>query len=96
MGDVNFFKIIAMTLAERLQKFAIKATETAGSASIKDAIDFAMRIAKLESKKNLCRELEQELVRMEGCEKVVVLFNEKASRQLYTIAFAEDDDYANT
>jgi len=55
-----------------------------------------MRVSKLESKKKLCRELESELIKMEGYDKVVVLFNEKATKQLYTIAFAEDDDFENT
>ena len=55
-----------------------------------------MRIAKFECKKALCRELEREINKMEGCQSSVVLFNEKCTKQLYTIAFAEDDDFVNT
>ena len=95
-GDVYLFKMLAMTLSERLQKFAILATMTAGSVGIDGTVAFIQKIAKLESHKKLCRELEEEMIRMEGCEDCVILFNERATKQLYTIAYAEDDDFVNT
>ena len=85
-----------MTLSERLQKFAILATQTKGNDGVDSAVKFAMTIAKFESKKKLCRELEREVNKMEGSQSCIVLLNEKCTKQLYTIAFAEDDDFVNT
>ena len=36
------------------------------------------------------------MIKMEGCDSAVALFDEKCTKQLYTIAFAEDDDFVNT
>ena len=55
-----------------------------------------MRIAKFESHKTLCRKLQDEICRMEDCEHCVVLFNDVETRQLFTIAYAEDDDFVST
>ena len=33
---------------------------------------------------------------MEDCEECVMLFEDRGSGQLYTIAYTEDDDFANT
>ena len=33
---------------------------------------------------------------MEGCEECVMLFEDRGSGQLYTIAYTEDDDFENT
>ena len=36
------------------------------------------------------------MIRIEGCDSCVILFNENCTKQLYTIAFADDDDFENT
>lgn len=55
-----------------------------------------MKMNKYECHKELLRNLQIDLAKMEGCEEVNVLFEDRPSRQLYTIAFTEDDDYRNT
>ena len=55
-----------------------------------------MRIAKFESHKTLCRRLQDEICQFEGCENCVVLFNDPSTKQLFTIAYAEDDDFVST
>ena len=95
-GDACLFKTVALLLTERLQKFAILSTATKGNDGVDRTVQFIEKIAKFESKKRLCRELEREMIKNEGCESCVALFDERCTKQLYTIAFAEDDDFVNT
>ena len=55
-----------------------------------------MRTARYESHKELGRNLEQDLKNLEGCADCNVLFLEKGSSQLFTIAYTSDDDFRNT
>ncbi len=55
-----------------------------------------LRTARYESHKELARNLENDLKKLEDSTYCNVLFLEKKSRQLFTIAYAEDDDYRNT
>ena len=55
-----------------------------------------MRTAKYECHKVLSREIEKDLKLLEDCAECTVLFEDRGSNQLYTIAHTEDDDYRNT
>ena len=55
-----------------------------------------MRTAKYENHKVLCRKMQAEIEQMEGCKDCVVMFNDSKSKQLFTIAYAEDDDFIST
>ena len=96
MGDVNLLKICLYILFERLQKFVITTQTATKRVQLSDIIDFALRTARYESHKSLCRNLENDLVRLEDCFAVNALFLDRASNQLFTIAYTEDDDYRNT
>ena len=55
-----------------------------------------MKTARYESHKELNRNLQTDLALLEECAEVNVLFEDRGSGQLYTIAYTEDDDYKNT
>ena len=61
-GDACLFKTVALLLTERLQKFAILSTATKGNDGVDRTVQFIEKIAKFESKKRLCRELEREMM----------------------------------
>ena len=61
-----------------------------------DWISFLLRTASYESHKELGRNLETDLKKLESCSNVNALFLERGSNQLFTIAYSADDDYQNT
>ena len=96
MGDVNMLKLCSLILSERLMKFVILTQVGTKRQSLGDIISFAMRTAKYECHKVLGREVEKDLKQLEDCAECNVLFEDRGSNQLYTIAYTEDDDYKNT
>ena len=81
---------------ERMQKFIILTQTGAKRTGLDEVISFVMKTCRYESHKDLCRNLEEDLMRMEECTNCNVLFEDRGSRQLYTIAYTEDDDFKNT
>lgn len=96
MGDVNQLKLMMMIIFERLQKFKILSQEGKGPDGLSEIIKVIMKTSRHESHKVLCRSLQEDLAVMDECAHVNVLFEDRGSGQLYTIAFTEDDDYRNT
>ena len=91
-----FFKVLAAIIAERLQTLAIKAVDNDKLGKIGFLTSTLMRIANFRSHKILCRKLQEEMCSLEQCENCVVLFDDPSTRQLFTIAYAEDDDFFST
>ena len=96
MGDVNMLKLCSMIMHERMKKFVILTQTGTKRQNLGDIISFAMRTAKYECHKVLSREVEKDLTVLEDCADCTVLFEDRGSNQLYTIAHTEDDDYRNT
>ena len=96
MGDVNLLKLCVLIMYERLQKFVIWTQVGAKRQNLGDIISFVMRTAKYECHKVLGRNLQHDLAQLEECGECNVLFEDRGSGQLYTIAYTEDDDYRNT
>lgn len=91
-----FFKVLSAIIAERLQTQAIQAVDNAKMGEMGYLTSTLMRIAKFKSHKILCRRLQEEMCTLEQCENCVVLFDDPSTRQLFTIAYAEDDDFLAT
>lgn len=96
MAEVNLLKICLFIIYERLQKFVILTQTGTKRSSLDDIISFALRTARYESHKDMCRNLENDLIQLEDCTHCNALFLDKTSNQLFTIAYTEDDDYQNT
>lgn len=96
IGDVNLLKLCSYIIHERLQKFLILTQTGTKRQNLGDIISFAMRTARYETHKVLGREIEKDLKMLEDCTECNVLFEDRGSNQLYTIAYTEDDDYRNT
>ena len=92
-GDVNLLKVCMRVVFERLQKFIILAQAGTKRQNLSDVVEFALRTCRYESHKELGRNLEEDLKQLEGCDHVNALFFDRGSKQLYTIAHTEDDDY---
>ena len=91
-----FFKILGAIISERLQTLAIKAVDNDKLGNMSFLTSTLMRIASFKSHKILCRKLQEEMCSLEQCDNCVVLFDDPTTRQLFTIAYAEDDDFFST
>ena len=96
MGDVNLLKACLMIMNERILKFVILTQVGTNKHNLSDIIAFIMKTARYESHKELNRNLQTDLAVLEECAEVNMLFEDRGSGQLYTIAYTEDDDYKNT
>ena len=96
MGDVNLLKLCLMIINERILKFTILTQIGTKKQNLSDIIAFIMKTARYESHKELNRNLQTDLAVLEECAEVNVLFEDRGSGQLYTIAYTEDDDFKNT
>ena len=93
MSEVNLFKVFMCLFSERMMKYSILASNMQKGSRISEIVDFVMRISQFETQKTLCRSLQEEVLKLESCKDCILLIDEKSSRQLFTIAFAADDDY---
>lgn len=64
--------------------------------NLDEIISFILRTSRYESHKELARNVENDLKRIERCAFANVLFQDDESKQLYTIVFSKDDDFRNT
>ena len=80
MSDVNLLKVCLLIIFERLQKFLILTQTGTKRQGLDDVISFVMKTCRYESHKDLCRNLEEDLQRMEQCSHCNVLFEDRGSR----------------
>ena len=72
-------KVCAMVLFERLQKYLIYAQIGTKRQSLNDIVEFIIRTAKQDCVKSLGRSLEEDLMRIEDCAHVNILFEDRGT-----------------
>ena len=89
------FKTMTHFIWMPLQKFVILATSVTATVGLKPTLDFIANATKQDTLKKLCRFIQDSLKQQEECEDVIVYFRDYQNNQLYSIVFAEDDDFVN-
>lgn len=87
------FKVMSHLLSIAIAKFVIVALSNTVAAGMKGSTEVVPDTHKQDSLKKLCKFWKTNLMESEGCEFVSVFFKDFQSNQLYTIAFAEDEDF---
>lgn len=90
------FKAMAHLVYMSIQKFSIVTVSQTQSVGVKGSTAIVPLTKNQDSIKKMLKFLQNYIQQTEGCEHAIVYFQDFSSNQLYTIAYAEDEDFEST